>query len=312
MRCHFIRGIAVAAIAGAAIWGSSPSSARDDVTCVSSQYALTVNGKAVPGGSLAVVRVRRVRGPACRLNATLRVAVRGADGVLAPSVTGNPARLRLTARLKRGTSIVRHVLWQNWCGDSSTFAFSARLGTAQVDMATAPPPCLDAAFTSTFEPLGGWGQPQPLLGAAPADCGPVPPRSRPSAGYALGFGADPFWFFPYAAFDATLRAIHVPVAAPHTGHGWQIKTLWVVAQHLDAPVHVRVGGLSGDTPMWIGLSGSRLFRQSVVLDPAHPGAYHDPDMADFPSYAYFPKAGCYLVEASWLGGATRVVLGVGR
>jgi hypothetical protein len=312
MRCRLIRGITVVAIAGAAIYGSSPSSARDVATCGSRQYALTVRGNAVPGGSLAVVRLRHIRGSACRLNGTLRVAVRGADGAIVSSVTGNPATLRLGAGLKRRATIVRHVLWQNWCGDGNVFAFGARFRGAQTDMPTVPPRCLAEASTSTLEPLGGWGQPQPLLGAAPADCGPVPPQSRPNAAYPLGFGAEPFWFFPYAAFDATLPAIRVPAGAPHTGHGWQIKTLWVVAQHLDAPVHLQVGGLRGGTRMWVELSGSHSFRESFILDPAHPGAYHDPDMADFPSYAYFAKAGCYVVEANWPGGATSIVLGVGR
>ena len=303
-----ITSVVIACGASAAAAGAPV--ARAQPMCRSGQYAAGISGNGTTGAVAVLVRIKHIRGPICRLNGMLQLAIRGADGAPATAVRGNPVKLRVRARLRRGAPVIREALWQNWCGNRQMSLLTASFGSVQAEVMISPPRCGNAASPSTLAPLAGWGQPQPLLDAAPANCGP-PARSE-APGTGTMFGADPFWFGPYAAYDEIPQTIHIAADAPHTSHGWQVKTLWIVANHLSAPVEVRVRALSGDMRMWVRLGGSRLLQQSFLLDPAHPGAYHDPDVADFPSYAYFPKAACYVIEGSWPAGMSRVILGVGR
>src|SRR6266511_4236062 len=248
--------VCVCGVATALSSGDSFSSVRGNpVRCASRDYVLSVRVDATSGASLGIVRIRRVRGPACRLSGVIRVTVAGTNGETIAGVDGNPASFPARARLAR---------------------------------------------------LASFGQPQPLLGPAPTACGP-PPQSRPNANYAPMVGEAPFWFAPGIGADS---ALHVTANVPHTELVWRVKTLWVVAKQLRAPVTVRVGGLAGER-MRVQFGGVRTYA-SFLLDPENPRAFHDPEMADFPSYAYFPKAGCYFVDAAWPGGATRVFVGVGR
>jgi hypothetical protein len=273
---------------------------------VSRDYVLSVRVDTTGGVRLAIVRIRRVRGPVCRLSGMIRVTVVATNGETIGGVDGNPALFPVRARLGR-RAVERHVLWHNWCGPGGGFAFDVGLGSVRASTAATPPRCFDSATRSTLAPLASFGQPQPLLGAAPTVCGPPPPLSRPNANYAPMVGGAPFWFAPGIGADS---ALHITADGPHTELGWRVKTLWVVAKQLGAPVTVRVGGLAGER-MRIQFGGARTYT-SFLLDPANPRAFHDPEMADFPSYAYFPKAGCYFVDAAWPGGTTRVFVGVGR
>ena len=298
--------VCVCGVATALSSGDSFSSVRGNpVRCASRDYVLSVRVDATSGASLGIVRIRRVRGPACRLSGVIRVTVAGTNGETIAGVDGNPASFPVRARLAR-RAIERHVLWNNWCGPAGGFALDVGLGSVRANTAATPPRCFDAATRSRLAPLASFGQPQPLLGPAPTACGP-PPQSRPNANYAPMVGEAPFWFAPGIGADS---ALHVTANVPHTELGWRVKTLWVVAKQLRAPVTVRVGGLAGER-MRVQFGGVRTYA-SFLLDPENPRAFHDPEMADFPSYAYFPKAGCYFVDAAWPGGAIRVFVGVGR
>lgn len=48
------------------------------------------------------------------------------------------------------------------------------------------------------------------------------------------------------------------------------------------------------------------------LDPSHPGAVSEGDWKEFPSYLYFPRAGCYALRARWPGGEWDLGFGFGR
>jgi len=148
------------------------------------------------------------------------------------------------------------------------------------------------------------------LGPAPSSCeGPVS-RSTPP-GFGLLFGENPVWFGPYAGYGEKGKALHLLRDSPRTRLGWRIKVLWVVADEQKTPVTVRVESTDAAAPALIEPAGGSP-QESAVLDPKHPGAYSNPDTADFPSYVYFPKAGCYAFEATWPDGTWQVVLGVGR
>lgn len=106
------------------------------------------------------------------------------------------------------------------------------------------------------------------------------------------------------------QALRLPADTPYTDHGWRIKVLWLVPAGYEHPVTIRAARVGEGAPPLIQLVA--VPRERVVLDPATPGAYSNPETADFPSSVYFPEAGCYTFEARWPGGGWRVVLPVGR
>jgi hypothetical protein len=52
---------------------------------------------------------------------------------------------------------------------------------------------------------------------------------------------------------------------------------------------------------------------SLVVDSEAPGVLpQGRGWKEFPSYLYFPRAGCYVLTAEWPGGAWRLGFGLGR
>ncbi len=66
--------------------------------------------------------------------------------------------------------------------------------------------------------------------------------------------------------------------------------------------------------MWFEPSEADSPATAATLDPANPGVPITSPRAyrEFPSYGYFPGAGCYVLQATWGRGAWRIVVGVGR
>src|SRR5687768_2417376 len=138
------------------------------------------------------------------------------------------------------------------------------------------------------------------LASAPTNCeGPIS-RSKPP-GFGLLFGENPVWFGPYARYGRIEQSLHLQPDSPRTELGWRIKVLWLVSSKQDAPVTIRVGSMGGATPPLVELAGGSA-HVSAVLDPNNPGAYSNPNTADFPSYVYFAEAGCFFFDATWPGG----------
>jgi hypothetical protein len=122
------------------------------------------------------------------------------------------------------------------------------------------------------------------------------------------------WFGPYLSVDERRSTFHVLADAPRTEHGWRVKFLWVIGPGQDAPVTLRGGDLSGERELPLQLEGAEV-AASATLHPERPGALpEDPSSGfkEFPSYVYFPAAGCYFLEARWPGGSWKIVFAVGR
>lgn len=152
------------------------------------------------------------------------------------------------------------------------------------------------------------------LGSPPRGCGaPRLTRSEVSPDYAPLLGRAPVWFGPYLSVDERRSTFHVLADAPRTGHGWRVKFLWVIGPGQKAPVTLRGGDLAGGHQVPLELEGAEA-AASATLDPERPGALPDRSngLKEFPSYVYFPAAGCYFLEASWPGGSWKVVFAVGR
>ena len=127
-------------------------------------------------------------------------------------------------------------------------------------------------------------------------------------------GRKPVWAGPYGMLDPKSGALQLVAAPPHTRYGWRDKVLWLVASHYTGVIRLRGLSLGSGQPMRfsVELSG-RGVRTFGLLNHGKPGAVSNPgDPKQFPSYIYFPKAGCYAMSASWKHGSWRVVLGLGR
>jgi hypothetical protein len=153
------------------------------------------------------------------------------------------------------------------------------------------------------------------LTAAPTNCpGPKPSLKQvtPSVGPVLG--QRPAWAAFYARVDPQTGALHMTADIPRTRDGWRDKVLWLVASHQKGVIRLRGRDLASGTPLkfHVQLSGVGIGPVGL-LNHGIPGAVTNPgEPKQFPSYVYFPRAGCYTLGASWEGGSWRVVVGLGR
>jgi hypothetical protein len=157
-------------------------------------------------------------------------------------------------------------------------------------------------------------KPARRLAATPADCpGPNPRKLTSFGNYGNLIGSSPVWAGAYATFDTRRGGYHVQRDAPRSRYGWRIKVLWVVADTVEGRVRVTGSAVNRRSRLWfeVGDRDERPVPQAM-LDPARPGVPATGDFREFPSYVYIPRAGCYLLQASWLGGAWRLVVGLGR
>jgi hypothetical protein len=126
--------------------------------------------------------------------------------------------------------------------------------------------------------------------------------------YAPLVGEDVTWAGFYARLEAP-DVFHV-ADAPRTESGYRIKVLWVMTSAQADPVSVMGHGDSGDAVLF-ETEGKPA--PEAVLDPDAPGTVaEEPDWKEFPSYLYFPRAGCYRIEVAWPGGGWALGFGLGR
>jgi hypothetical protein len=172
-------------------------------------------------------------------------------------------------------------------------------------------------------------QPSPvtgLLDPAPTHC----PSSishlstmTTSADFGGGFpaqsvleGVSPVWENGLAPASTINPYPDGPTPTPWPG----TKVLWVVGPNYTNPVTLQGRDLLSGVPIWFDVYTNGSTQDSlttlVTLDPAHPnrgstrnttGLWNIWDIG-----LVFTRAGCYDLEASWVGGQWQVVLAVGR
>lgn len=167
-----------------------------------------------------------------------------------------------------------------------------------------------ATATATVVPTPGVAS---TLGPAPSGCpGPSP---HPQRAFNKGpyFGASPLLGGFYARLAASENAFHAD-QAPHRTYGWRIKVLWAIPPNEDRPVTLSGHIVGTGQPILIDLANEPdQPRTSQVLDPSHPGIpVAGNGWAEFPSYLYFPRAECYVLNAQWQGGQWTLGFGFGR
>jgi hypothetical protein len=152
------------------------------------------------------------------------------------------------------------------------------------------------------------------LKRAPADCTGPPPRLRSFGDYGNLAGRVPVWAGLYASFDPTGQRYKIEPGAPRTQYGWRIKVLWVVSSTLPQPARVSGREVNTRAPLRFDVGGDAI-KPTIngILDPAQPALPSTGSgYAEFPSYVYVPRAGCYELQADWSEGRWKLVFGLGR
>jgi hypothetical protein len=125
-------------------------------------------------------------------------------------------------------------------------------------------------------------------------------------------GGPPLWAGIYATYDAASNAYSAP-DAPLTEDGWRIKILYLLEPGQDGTVELvgaGVGETAGSVTFAVGgVSPSKVatFDPEAPAIPVTHGGWRE-----YPSYAYFPSAGCYLLTATWPDGSSQLGFGFGR
>lgn len=149
-----------------------------------------------------------------------------------------------------------------------------------------------------------------VLAPAPRDCRVRPlVRTRVSPAYASLLGASPAWFGPYLAVDLKRARFRIPRDAPRTREGWRVKFLWIVRKRARGPITISGADARG-RPLLVAPEGAKP-RPTVRFEPARADATAS-GFVEFPSYVYFPGAGCYVLNARWNGGRWRLAFAAGR
>jgi hypothetical protein len=135
---------------------------------------------------------------------------------------------------------------------------------------------------------------------------------RVSERYGELVGGTRVWAGIYAERDGP-NVFHAP-GAPHRRLGWRIKVLWIMRAHVSAGV-VRISGVNLDTeePLWFQVSGESAQDPTPVLelDPSSGIQTTGRRWAEFPSYLFFPRAGCYSIRATGEDDGWEVIVALG-
>ena len=106
--------------------------------------------------------------------------------------------------------------------------------------------------------------------------------------------------------------------ATHTQYGWGHKLLWVVATTLYGNVTIRVRNFSTGAPVspWAEYAEVSSTPTAMVLNPSDPtvvsqDANRDVQWTQFSGSLTVPEAGCYSLEAIWLGGSWQMTFAAG-
>jgi hypothetical protein len=150
------------------------------------------------------------------------------------------------------------------------------------------------------------------MGAPPDDCAGPEPHPQVVADFIgpVVFG-PPLWAGFYAEYDASANAYIAP-DAPLTEHGWRIKVLFLLEPGHGSTVELAGRGVGTTDGAVVFAVENAAPSREAVFDPGAPAIPVQNDgWREYPTYAYFPTPGCYLLSASWHGGTTQLGFGIG-
>jgi hypothetical protein len=124
-------------------------------------------------------------------------------------------------------------------------------------------------------------------------------------------GRGPVWGGFYTDHPPR-RGIFVSPDAPRTPLGWRIKVLWVMKADNEARVTLEGQDARTGAALWFKPSNADA-GPSATLDPTQPGAPSENSRwLNFPSYLFFPGAGCFRLGVRSSSGGWEMVFGFGR
>ena len=149
---HFHPGLRHGSTPHRARWAAHPCPRRELRVTAGGSPGLTAGGDAI------VVSVRHVRGPACHIDAVVRVSLLGPGGTPLEGVHGNPFARTINRRLRSGRKLEAALEWANWCGSAKRAVIAGRVdGFRARGSLDDPPSCLDRRHSSTLKPANGRG-----------------------------------------------------------------------------------------------------------------------------------------------------------
>lgn len=162
----------------------------------------------------------------------------------------------------------------------------------------------DPTFTSSRDVVNEIDQ---VLAPPPADCDVYAiTREEVSPRYAPLLGSAPVWFGPYLSVDEAEGVFRLHPGARVTRDGWQVKFLFVVQGAATGQVTVSGADTHG-RPLRFAIDAQEPPTRSGVMNVASARE----TFVDFPSYVYFPGAGCFTLKAQWPGGSWQLSFAVG-
>jgi hypothetical protein len=148
------------------------------------------------------------------------------------------------------------------------------------------------------------------LGRAPSDCrGPHPTRRRVAPAYAPLIGEEPLWAGFYARYDSQDHTFTTR-DSPRTKHGFRVKILWIMSPKHDQGVTLTGENVRTGAPVRFDLEEvGTTERPTLTPEVAGVG---ETKWREFPSYAYFDRAGCFMLTTTWGKDSWRLGFGFGR
>jgi hypothetical protein len=170
----------------------------------------------------------------------------------------------------------------------------------------------ERASTSSAPPATG-DRPRDVsatLRAAPQSCaGASIPFGR-AGPFGELVGRAPAWAGFYASRHG--RTAFSAPDAPRTRYGWRIKVLWILRAAEAVPAIISGANSATGEALWLQPTGRKPSTEAR-LDPAQPGApSEDPGWLNYPSYLFFPRAGCYELSVRSSAGGWNMSFGFGR
>lgn len=155
--------------------------------------------------------------------------------------------------------------------------------------------------------------PTPPLAAAPNDCSPAPPLSMVEMPvFGLGVGRAPVYVAGLQGHPLKLR-LGGPDGKAYTQYGWLAQIEWALDPGYAQRVTVSVGYPHAGSVGLLTVSQWRAPAPSAVLDPvAADDVPMRPHWNEWMGTVFLPVAGCYLLQASWSGGAWAIPFAAGR
>lgn len=149
------------------------------------------------------------------------------------------------------------------------------------------------------------------LGPLPDDCVPGSTSKQISRNFGSAIGGSPVWIINNSStFNYGLTL---------TKYGWSTKLLWVIEPNFKGDVTIRGADIHDGSSLLFKPQGVTKGDQPIItpiLDPENPGIpiQHQDSTGywkEWPGYMYAPKAGCYYLEADWLGGSWKINIAIG-